>query len=686
MDESLRIKYTAILDGPPDPMPGENLESNPGGLDPYPLPIATLPREQLPSSSGLREEEDHFSAPDGDSGRRANQKDLGTQLLTSSDSRIQHSAAFQRYLSRRIRMESRRNALHRLDNWFRVLKTTADGESEYAWMTRLELLKDLRSIDSSGADFSLSSRSQRKRKKRDGHKSVDPNASGSPPPVQLSSRGKRSSGKGGNSSAGDRLQHQRSSNSVITGLIAAGKLTESDHEREVQLRDLRRVNPRRRIAQNEAVVLVRRKAILVSVPLNDKLSVNAIITHDKVLWLLPGDHNHPAIHTINPTTPSNNDRRLERVTNIFQEQPTSEPHRLVLLMARALVKSSRSGVEMNKSGSRNDLYHSDGGSSMENFPIMREMVEDRSSSGEEHIEDLELEQESWRPFEFRALEALLRCVTTQFNKSIDAISLRVSGNLETVRQRTNSQALDSLRMVKTLVDELEANVNALEEALEEIIRDDIGLQLMNLTSLHTLHETALKRRSSASREEEHGTTMVQNDNNDLEQKAAFHGKLNFGAEPAHEAEDAQKKEPAPADGSGQFPLDKELEDEYKEYSKLGTNEPMLLLDHYVQECEDYVNRIELLQKSIETTEDYIRLGLDTVRNNLLKADLVFNAVSVAIGIGGVIAGTLGINLHNGYEKSSQWWFVGAAAVIAFTSIWVSIALILIMRRMGLLTL
>lgn len=139
---------------------------------------------------------------------------------------------------------------------------------------------------------------------------------------------------------------------------------QSEHEREVQLRDLRRVNPRRRIAQNEAVVLVRRKAILVSVPLNNKLSVNAIITHDKVLWLLPGDHKdgNPALYPLNnnpPLTPTPESARSsgEPVKSIFDERPSSEAHRLVLLMARAVVRSSHSHASLDRIESKGDLYN-----------------------------------------------------------------------------------------------------------------------------------------------------------------------------------------------------------------------------------------------------------------------------------------------------------------------------------------
>ena len=267
--------------------------------------------------------------------------------------------------------------------------------------------------------------------------------------------------------------------------------------------------------------------------------------------------------------------------------------------------------------------------------------EDRSSNSEEvQLEEIELEQESWRPFEFRALEALLRCVTNHFVKSLDTISIAVSRNLDRVRRRTNSQALDSLRVVKTLVNELEANVNALEEALEERIRDDIGLQLMNLSVLHVLHEefTSQSSAPASSERDKNAVTSIAQDR--LQRKLRFSLDVaeEEGTKSVTENEGVLDEQNLIANNDQIVRSIDEEEQKYNMYSKLGTNEPLLLLDHYVQECEDNVNRIELLQKSIDTTEDYIRIGLDTVRNNLLKADLVFNATSVALGIGGVIAG------------------------------------------------
>ena len=92
------------------------------------------------------------------------------------------------------------------------------------------------------------------------------------------------------------------------------------------------------------------------------------------------------------------------------------------------------------------------------------------------------------------------------------------------------------------------------------------------------------------------------------------------------------------------------------------------------------------QKEIEASEKLMELQLDTTRNKLLKADLCFSVINISVGVGAMIAGILGMNLHNGREESSEWWFIGTALGIVFGVFVVGACLGLIVMYQGLLRL
>mmetsp|Transcript_12596 Transcript_12596/g.45976 ORF Transcript_12596/g.45976 Transcript_12596/m.45976 type:complete len:352 (-) Transcript_12596:950-2005(-) len=242
-------------------------------------------------------------------------------------------------------------------------------------------------------------------------------------------------------------------------------------------------------------------------------------------------------------------------------------------------------------------------------------------------------------FEFLVLEAILEEATQIYNITLEALQENVNQALG--NKNTQPQVdLNHLRIVKQRVNELEANLRSLEEAMEEILNDNDRLQLMNITELH-------------------------------KDPISFQKHLQCGTLPLENA--------------------------------------TLVMDHYVQECEDLVNRIELLQKEIEASEKLMELQLDTTRNKLLKADLCFSVINISVGTGAMISSILGkppsvwanstvclsivpklficarvgMNLHNGKEEASEWWFIGTSLAIVFGVLFVGCCLgLIVMYQVG----
>ena len=160
-----------------------------------------------------------------------------THFVTGTSDSIQYSAAFRRYLSRRTRHDPRRQSLHRLDNWFRILRTTAHGQSENCWMPRLELLKELRSIDTVENQESRLKKDEAQPNAVPGQSAGDTSTGPSSRKDKWGNLQKRRNSKsssprqqstvkktGRKHTEAELLELQRSSSSVISGVIAAGKM------------------------------------------------------------------------------------------------------------------------------------------------------------------------------------------------------------------------------------------------------------------------------------------------------------------------------------------------------------------------------------------------------------------------------------------------------------------------------
>lgn len=111
----------------------------------------------------------------------------------------------------------------------------------------------------------------------------------------------------------------------------------------------------------------------------------------------------------------------------------------------------------------------------------------------------------------------------------------------------------------------------------------------------------------------------------------------------------------------------------------------VLLEIYLQDIHTTRSKVALMQRRIQNTESLVMLKLDSVRNYLLAADVIFSLVSTCMTVGMFVTGAFGMNLRSGLEESdttSYFWSV-VTATIAF-SICVSIIGIQYFKARGVL--
>eukprot|EP01027_Heterolobosea_sp_BB2_P017891 GEZU01025298.1.p1 GENE.GEZU01025298.1~~GEZU01025298.1.p1 ORF type:complete len:413 (+),score=83.41 GEZU01025298.1:86-1324(+) len=75
----------------------------------------------------------------------------------------------------------------------------------------------------------------------------------------------------------------------------------------------------------------------------------------------------------------------------------------------------------------------------------------------------------------------------------------------------------------------------------------------------------------------------------------------------------------------------------------------MLLETYSKQFEDILHRITDLKSSIQSTQDFLTINLDSTRNTMLKLELKLTMASTAMTAGTLIAGILGMNLINHLE-------------------------------------
>jgi len=110
----------------------------------------------------------------------------------------------------------------------------------------------------------------------------------------------------------------------------------------------------------------------------------------------------------------------------------------------------------------------------------------------------------------------------------------------------------------------------------------------------------------------------------------------------------------------------------------------MLLETYVTQLEDILNRIDELKSDINSTQDFLEICLDAVRNRMIEYDLKMTIAGFAITLGTLLAGLFGMNLLNHFEHSPISFFV-VSGVICAASITAFAAVMLRLKRRGVFT-
>ena len=89
----------------------------------------------------------------------------------------------------------------------------------------------------------------------------------------------------------------------------------------------------------------------------------------------------------------------------------------------------------------------------------------------------------------------------------------------------------------------------------------------------------------------------------------------------------------------------------------------VLLETYLRKVDELENEVRTNVKSISLTEEHIQIRLDTVRNAMMKVDLLVTICTFAVATAALIASTFGMNLTSHLEHSPLAFYVTSAVMV-----------------------
>ena len=100
----------------------------------------------------------------------------------------------------------------------------------------------------------------------------------------------------------------------------------------------------------------------------------------------------------------------------------------------------------------------------------------------------------------------------------------------------------------------------------------------------------------------------------------------------------------------------------------------VLLETYLRKVDELENEVRTNVKSISLTEEHIQIRLDTMRNAMMKVDLLVTICTFAVAAAALVASTFGMNLRSHLEDSTTAFYITSAAMVLITLLLIRLGL------------
>ncbi|XVE77870.1 hypothetical protein DITRI_Ditri13aG0098100 [Diplodiscus trichospermus] len=227
--------------------------------------------------------------------------------------------------------------------------------------------------------------------------------------------------------------------------------------------------------------------------------------------------------------------------------------------------------------------------------------------------DIDNEEDSEFPFEFRALEVALEAICSFLDARTRELETDTYPALDELTSKISSRNLDRVRKLKSAMTRLTNRVQKVRDELEQLLDDDDDMADLYLSrklagacspvsgsgapNCYLSSPTIVSKISRSSRA---SAATVQEDN-DVE----------------------------------------ELE---------------MLLEAYFMQIDSTLNKLTTLREYIDDTEDYINIQLDNHRNQLIQLELFLSSGTVCLSIYSLVAAIFGMNIPYTWKEGHGYMF------------------------------
>jgi len=239
------------------------------------------------------------------------------------------------------------------------------------------------------------------------------------------------------------------------------------------------------------------------------------------------------------------------------------------------------------------------------------------------------------PFELECVEGALMVLVGQLDYDLAAVKERIALLLKKLPAQVNTQNLEELRRVKSLLVALESRSEQVQELLAEFLDDEDDIAEMNLTS--QLKEEENKRKRKQQREQD---------------------SLEIG------------------DGIGEtefvsVSVDEDQIESILEEANRELEEVEDLIEYYFQRCAGTHSDAERLLQGMRDMEESISVVLSSRRFEVNRLELALSMGSFAASLGAMISGIFGMNLRSKLELSVSAFYLTTAGilVLCFSVFW-----------------
>ncbi|KAH6798609.1 magnesium transporter 7 [Perilla frutescens var. frutescens] len=230
-----------------------------------------------------------------------------------------------------------------------------------------------------------------------------------------------------------------------------------------------------------------------------------------------------------------------------------------------------------------------------------EMLEARTS-------EVETNEETDFPFEFRALEVALEGVCSLLDAQTRELEIVAYPALDDLTAKTNSGNLDRVRKMKSSMTRLTSRVQKVRDELEHLLDDDD-----DMADLYLSRKMAMSASAST----------------------------DFGDESSSLRTESRKSTSSTATTTQEENNVDELE---------------MLLEAYFMQIESTMNKLTTLREYIDDTEDYINIQLDNHRNQLIQLELFLSSGTVCLAVYSLAAAIFGMNIKYPWRENHGYLF------------------------------